>query len=202
MIFGQTKCVTCDTFVTNDQCQPCGIGTFEKPLVGCTDCIDNCDICRDTITCLTCSNGFELTTDERPTCQVIDKGPVAKIVDSVSEDSNAWMVIATVLVILILVIVLIAVCVYCEIMHRKKTVPDRSDDSKTKIHDKAEIEVSNRDDDDLIKKTERSSDIKVRTKAPRKMIVSPSGYKDEIVLSTKEAELDRTRSASSFYQVD
>ena len=147
-IFGQTKCVTCNTFVENDRCQPCGTGTFDKPLIGCTACINNCDICRDTNTCLTCYNGFELTPDGRQTCQVIDKGTAEKIDDTDSEDSSAWMVIAIILVILIFVIILIAVYVIGAIMYKKK--PDLSDNSKTKIQAKANMEESNRDDDELI----------------------------------------------------
>ena len=86
--------------------------------------------------------------DGRQTCQVIDKGTAEKIDDIDSEDSSAWMVIAIILVILICVIVLIAVCVIGAIRYKKK--PDLSDNSKTKIHAKANMQESNRDDHELI----------------------------------------------------
>ena len=86
--------------------------------------------------------------DGRQTCQVIDKGTAEKIDDIDSEDSSAWMVIAIILVILICIILLIAVCVIGAIRYKKK--PDLSDNSKTKIHAKANMQESNRDDHELI----------------------------------------------------
>ena len=148
MIFGQTKCVTCNTFVENDQCQACQTGTFEKPLIGCTACINNCDICKDTISCLTCSNGFELTENERQTCQAIDKGTLTTIAvdDEDSETMEVWMMITISLVIFILVIVVIAVFILGCVVYKKR--PDPSDDSKK--HAKVINMESNRDDDELI----------------------------------------------------
>ena len=168
MIFGQTKCVTCDTFVENDQCQPCSTGTFDKPLVGCTACINNCDICRDTITCQRCANGYELQNDG--SCMAID--------DENSEGTEVWMMISIGLLILILVIVVIVVVIICCCFMKK---PEISDDSK--IHAKALHEEANRDDDELIKKDNWSSNTSLvlgmdRTKAHRKTIVpSDDTYK-------------------------
>ena len=97
------------------------------------------------------------------------------------EDTDVWRMISIGLLILTLVIVVIAVIIICCCFIKNKKKPDSSHEPK--IHAKANNMESNRDNDELIKKDNWSSNTSLvlgmdRTKAHRKTIVpSDDTYK-------------------------